>query len=332
MIRLGVIGLGTIFEKQKIALELLAQEEKGKRIGTTLCQDGFVLSAVCDEKPERLAVWQEAQKDGGPRCHEDFRGLLEEEVDAVLIATPPKTHFKLAEACLNAGKHVLLEKPAVLSMEELTTLYKIAEVNHVLFHVAYHAAYALDLLWFLKNKEKLINEYQFGSLSEIHCSFFDPYMQEGKIVPQGRNLCGSLMDSGVNALSVCERLVDLSSMHLCRKEEKREEETDPSTTYASRQIYEGSLQILVETGWDRGINQKETLLSFSDSCDRILLDHSNQRVLLLRTDGQKLLYEETKVERLAAQYVGVFRDFECAVLTKKQNEMETLQIHRLLLA
>src|SRR5438132_5535844 len=45
-----------------------------------------------------------------------------DEVDAVVIATPARSHFELARAALTAGKHVLLEKPMCTSMADARAL------------------------------------------------------------------------------------------------------------------------------------------------------------------------------------------------------------------
>jgi predicted dehydrogenase len=49
------------------------------------------------------------------------------DVDAVVIATPATTHFKIASAALEAGKHVLLEKPMCTSLADARALVEIAE-------------------------------------------------------------------------------------------------------------------------------------------------------------------------------------------------------------
>lgn len=52
--------------------------------------------------------------------------ILDAEVDAVVIATPVFTHFELAKKALEAGKHVLLEKPMVSTSQEAMALINLA--------------------------------------------------------------------------------------------------------------------------------------------------------------------------------------------------------------
>ena len=53
----------------------------------------------------------------------------DEEVDAVAIATPVSTHYELAMAALEAGKHVFVEKPLAASTEQAQDLIELAERN-----------------------------------------------------------------------------------------------------------------------------------------------------------------------------------------------------------
>lgn len=55
--------------------------------------------------------------------------LLDQEIGAVVIATPAATHARLAEAALEAGKHVLVEKPIALDMEDAQGLVNRASSN-----------------------------------------------------------------------------------------------------------------------------------------------------------------------------------------------------------
>lgn len=57
------------------------------------------------------------------------------DVDAVVIATPTHTHFRLAKRAMEAGKHVLLEKPMCTSMDEASTLAELsAKLGVTLMH------------------------------------------------------------------------------------------------------------------------------------------------------------------------------------------------------
>ncbi|MBI4300131.1 MAG: Gfo/Idh/MocA family oxidoreductase [Chloroflexi bacterium] len=75
------------------------------------------LAACCDLSAERLKGIERLYP--GVRTTQDLQGLLDDPaIDAVVIATPARTHFSLARQALLAGKHVLVEKPLAMSSDE----------------------------------------------------------------------------------------------------------------------------------------------------------------------------------------------------------------------
>jgi predicted dehydrogenase len=56
----------------------------------------------------------------------DYRDLFRLDLDAVAVATPPATHFRLAKDCLEHGLHVLVEKPLTLNSDEALELVELA--------------------------------------------------------------------------------------------------------------------------------------------------------------------------------------------------------------
>jgi UDP-2-acetamido-3-amino-2,3-dideoxy-glucuronate N-acetyltransferase len=56
---------------------------------------------------------------------------LKEDFDGFTVATPAETHFEIAERILRSKRHVLVEKPIALKVEEANKLKKLAEENHV---------------------------------------------------------------------------------------------------------------------------------------------------------------------------------------------------------
>lgn len=80
------------------------------------------LIALCDADPNRLKFMQE--KYGIAKGFTDTKEMLAalDELDMVSICVPNKYHARVAITCLEAGKHVLLEKPMAVSAEEARTI------------------------------------------------------------------------------------------------------------------------------------------------------------------------------------------------------------------
>jgi len=64
-------------------------------------------------------------------------GELVSSVDALSIATPTSTHYRTGMACLEAGKHILIEKPITLDPKEADDLIKKAKVNNLVLAVGH---------------------------------------------------------------------------------------------------------------------------------------------------------------------------------------------------
>jgi predicted dehydrogenase len=80
--------------------------------------------ALWHPRPERAAAAGQAAE---LPAFDDFAALLADPaVEAVVIATPPEPRFALARAALEAGKHLLLEKPVALNAEQVEELQRLA--------------------------------------------------------------------------------------------------------------------------------------------------------------------------------------------------------------
>src|ERR671936_1493223 len=82
------------------------------------------VAAVCDADPARLEAVGKAY--GHLKLVPSLDQLLELPLDAVAIATPVSTHYPLATRCLEAGLHVLVEKPLAASGAEAQALVTLA--------------------------------------------------------------------------------------------------------------------------------------------------------------------------------------------------------------
>jgi predicted dehydrogenase len=86
------------------------------------------LAWLCDLSDEQRELF--AARYPTARLTADFDELLSDQsVEAVIVATPVVTHFELAKRALEAGKHVLVEKPPALTGAETEELVATAEEN-----------------------------------------------------------------------------------------------------------------------------------------------------------------------------------------------------------
>ncbi len=92
---------------------------------------------LAEIRPDRLA---EVVEETNPTYSTDnWEELIaNDDIDAVIISTTPETlHYPMTKAALEAGKHVLVEKPIASTMEEADELIAIAEGNNLKFTVGY---------------------------------------------------------------------------------------------------------------------------------------------------------------------------------------------------
>jgi predicted dehydrogenase len=192
-IRIGLVGLGHVTEYQ---LEALLQLPAFKIVG------------VCDTNP------QKAQIKGNIPFFTNIRDFLKSvETDIVLVSTPVNSHFEVAKIVLESGRNVLIEKPATSNLNEFNELVEISHRNNTLLTVAFHAAFAKDLLWFLKSRKRPLYE-RLGPITGFRCTFYDPYIENGILLPRANSLNGSWIDGGINALSVIGQIVDIDSLRI----------------------------------------------------------------------------------------------------------------------
>lgn len=112
-IQVGVIGVGNIGTMH--ATNIYQNEIEGMR-----------LTAVCDVKQSRLDFCQ--SKFEGVTCYSDYVSLVNSGlVDAVVISVPHRLHAKIAMEALQAGLHVLLEKPIDVTVTDAKKLIEVAE-------------------------------------------------------------------------------------------------------------------------------------------------------------------------------------------------------------
>jgi predicted dehydrogenase len=120
-IRAAVVGMG--YWGPKFARNLLLHPD-------------FELVSVVDLDEARAKKELELLNVSGVSLHSNVEMMLsKDDVDFVHIAVPPQFHFEIAEKCLRAGKHVLVEKPVGLDLEHRITLVSLARNSNLMIFV-----------------------------------------------------------------------------------------------------------------------------------------------------------------------------------------------------
>lgn len=100
---------------------------------------GCVVSVCCDADPAALERVRRQYPD--MTLTTQFEDLLATNVQAVVIATPAPTHYDLARAALLAGRHVFVEKPITLDVEQARALIGLAEAQQRVLMVGHLLEY-----------------------------------------------------------------------------------------------------------------------------------------------------------------------------------------------
>lgn len=121
-LKIGVLGCGQIAQAAHFESCIKAKNAE--------------LYAICDVSSELLGRMAAMHQPG--KAYPDYDAMLADpNVEAVIIATSDAFHVPAAIRALEAGKHVLCEKPLGMAVEEVETLRKVVRSADLVFHVGH---------------------------------------------------------------------------------------------------------------------------------------------------------------------------------------------------
>ena len=180
MLKLGIIGTGAISHHF-----IEAAHASGK----------YQLVAVYSRKLETAANFASRYQDIQP--FDQVEDFFNSSFDVVYIASPNSLHFAQAKAALSAGKHVILEKPAVTQPQDWLELVQTAKKNHCfIFEAArnYHEEAFTTIKNFLADKQILGADFNYAKYSS---KMPDLLAGQTPNVFSDRFAGGALMDLGI---------------------------------------------------------------------------------------------------------------------------------------
>lgn len=172
-LRAGMIGLGMIFDEtyRPFFEQAHAAGLYDPRFG--LCKVEF--AAAASRTGSRAEAYRKTSA-GKVGEFQNFSGndavaqLLKSNVDLACVATPDDRHFAASKAVLEAGKHLIVEKPSVLTLQELDELERIAKQKKVLAKVVYHKLLDPDH----KKLRTLVVDDELQHVNNGYCTLLEP--------------------------------------------------------------------------------------------------------------------------------------------------------------
>jgi predicted dehydrogenase len=137
-------------------------------LGIINALEDFKVTAICDSS---TLVGEVIEKYGHLHYVQKYEELLKlDGLQAVIIATPTTTHEPMVRAALEAGLHVMCEKPLTLSSEESEALALLAESKGLIGQVGYHNRY----IGTFNEVKRLVDSGVIGKVSHVQAEAYGP--------------------------------------------------------------------------------------------------------------------------------------------------------------
>ncbi|MYJ79915.1 MAG: Gfo/Idh/MocA family oxidoreductase [Caldilineaceae bacterium SB0670_bin_27] len=125
--RIGIVGCGSVM--QRPYMRLIQPMRATGTVDVTIACD--VREAVRPVVQDRLGI---------ERFTTDYEEVIDSDVDVVMVLTSMREHGPITRAALAAGKHVLVEKPMAVTLEEAAEIVEMARSSPGLLVCAPHVA------------------------------------------------------------------------------------------------------------------------------------------------------------------------------------------------
>lgn len=205
------------------------------------------LAGIYDIKEEKRKLAEEV----GFHTYETEEAMLaDESIDVILVATPNDTHRPIALRAMEAGKNVIVEKPATLSLKELTELEDMAGKTGRFLTVHQNRRWDEDLL----TVREILKDQTMGEIFRIESRVHGSRGIPGDWRKEKAHGGGMVLDWGVHLFDQIFRLTGerrLKTVYATLTNVTNQEVDDGFTAVLR---FEGGLEVLVEVGTNNFIS------------------------------------------------------------------------------
>lgn len=194
---------------------------------------GVEVAGILGSSPAKSVATAERLKIG--RAYQDLEDLLRDErVDSVHITSPNQAHFEQATKCLEAGKHVLCEKPLAMDSVQSQKLVELAKRVQVAAGVNYNIRYyPLCIEAAEKRKKGVVGDIFHVTGSYVQDWLFHPTDFNWRVVAESGGALRAIADIGTHWLDLIQAITGLKVESVC---------ADLHTVFPQRQCPVGGVE------------------------------------------------------------------------------------------
>ena len=220
---------------QKIKVSLVGYGYWGPKLARNFQNSNFFnLVSIVDVSSKNL---NKAKKDFPlAQVSKNYNDILKKRnISLVVIASPTKTHFKIAKLALQNKKHVLVEKPLSTSLKEVIELESLAKKNNVLLFVDYPFLFSGSIRYV----KKIIDAKKYGNLIQV-----ESFREQAPV----RNDCNVVWDLSVHDMSILNYLLNKNPKNCSSLKLKSLNKSLADTAYLNL-FYGNKLNVFLKNTW-----------------------------------------------------------------------------------
>ena len=229
------------------------------RMAAALDQQVELVAGCFSQNPENTRVTGEQLYLDAARCHPDFEAMAageaklsaDERIDFVSIVTPNVSHFKIAKTFLDAGIHVICDKPMTYSLEESQELVQAVEKSGLVFVLTHN--YTGHPM--IRHARHLFQSGELGTVRKVIVEYLQDFLMvpheklgqkqaEWRVNPESSGIGGTLGDVGTHCVNLLEYVTEDPITELC---------ADKSTFLPDRKLDEDVNALLRFKGGGKGV-------------------------------------------------------------------------------
>jgi xylose dehydrogenase (NAD/NADP) len=247
-----------------------------------------------------------AAEHGIARAHGSYEALLEDpEVEAVYVPLPNSMHVDWSIRALEAGKHVLCEKPMARRPEDVERAFAVAEREGLVLAEAFMWRHHPQL----RRARELIAQGAIGRLRLVRAAFSFPLADPGDVRLQAGLDGGGLMDVGCYCVSGCRALAGAEPVRVSAEQIRSPPSDGVDVVLAATLRFPGDVLGVLDCGL--ALDTRDELEAVGDEGSLFLDDpwHGRDAIIEVRRAGGGA---ERVDAGQASAYALELADFEAA--------------------